>query len=253
MCQPLTPRGAISLINSLVETSDLRCDIMQWKAKHLSIVDDEEEDDETAGISKNLGYLGKKYWQNFRKQHPEINPKKAVWFVTKQDDWCTYENFVAMYDGIYSQMVKSGIAVELPNEEMVTLDGTIMKNEAESYDRKMKYLLTRLDYVLFVDEVGCNTSQKSDGNVGGEKFVIHEDQCTLLLSLFQDCHFMVLGYTNGQGEPVCCVIILASNEVTAKYIMGLQPWAPEIVGDPAINIVEKFPWTTEILSLWTNV
>jgi hypothetical protein len=49
---------------------------------------------------------------------------------------------------------------------------------------------------------------------------------------------MVLGFTNGQGEPVCCVIILASNEVTAKCIMGLQLWAPEIVGDPAINILE---------------
>jgi hypothetical protein len=40
-----------------------------------------------------------------------------------------------MYDGIYSKMVKSGIAVELPNEEMVTLDGAITKNEAESYGR----------------------------------------------------------------------------------------------------------------------
>ncbi len=77
-------------------------------------------------------------------------------------------------------MVKIGIAVQLPNEEMVTLYGTITKNKAESYGRKMKYLLTRLDYLLFVDEVGCNTSQKSDGNVGGEKFVIHEDQRALL-------------------------------------------------------------------------
>jgi hypothetical protein len=46
MRQPLTAHGAISLINLLVETSHLRRDIMQWKAKHLSIVDDDEADDE---------------------------------------------------------------------------------------------------------------------------------------------------------------------------------------------------------------
>jgi hypothetical protein len=39
------------------------------------------------------------------------------------------------------------------------------------------------------------------------------------------CRFTVLGFTNGQ--------------VTAKYIKGLQPWAPETVGNPAINIVEN--------------
>jgi hypothetical protein len=66
----------------------------------------------------------------------KVKTKKTVWFDAK----CTYENFIAMNDGIYSQMVKSGVAVELPNEEMVTLDGTVMKNEAESYGRKMKYI-----------------------------------------------------------------------------------------------------------------
>jgi hypothetical protein len=73
---------------------------------HLSIVHDEEDDDETADISKNMAYFAKKYWQNLR---------------------------------------KNGTAVELPHEEMVTLDGRIMKNEAESYGRNTKCLLTRLN------------------------------------------------------------------------------------------------------------
>jgi hypothetical protein len=30
-----------------------------------------------------------------------------------------YENFAAMYDGIYSQMVKSGVAVESPKKEIL--------------------------------------------------------------------------------------------------------------------------------------
>jgi hypothetical protein len=44
--------------------SDLHYEIVQWKAKHISIVDDKEADDETASTLKNLAYLEKKkYWQ----------------------------------------------------------------------------------------------------------------------------------------------------------------------------------------------
>jgi len=89
--------------------------------------------------------------------------------------------------------------------------------------------------VFFVDEVGCNTSQKNDGNNGGQKFLVEADQRALLRSSFGDCHFTVLGFTNGRGEPVCCVIILAGSEINAKCIMGLQPWA-NIIGDPMVDI-----------------
>ena len=30
--------------------------------------------------------------------------------------------------------------------------------------------------VLFIDEVGDHTSQKNDGNVGGQKFLVQNDQ-----------------------------------------------------------------------------
>ncbi len=48
----------------------------------------------------------------------------------------------------------------------------------------------------------------------------------------------MLGFTDAQGQPVCCVIILASTEITAEHIMGLQPWA-EISGDPMVDIKEN--------------
>jgi len=34
---------------------------------------------------------------------------------------------------------------------------------------------------------------------------------------------------------VYCIIILASTEINAKCIMGLQPWA-DIIGDPMVDI-----------------
>jgi hypothetical protein len=57
--------------------------------------------------------------------------------------------------------------------------------------RKTKFLLTKPEYCLYVDEVGCNTSQKADGDVGGQKFVVGTNQRALIRASHQDCHFAV--------------------------------------------------------------
>ena len=185
--------------------------------------------------NKNLAYLGKSYWRNFKKRHPELKSQRAVQFDSKREDWCTYENFEKMYSGVYAAMVKGRVAVELEEEVMVRSDGTITTNNGEQAGRKTKYILTRPEFVFFVDEVGCNTLQKNDGNNGGQKFIVQSGQRALLRASFTDCHFTVLGFTNGNGDPVLAVIIMASSEITAKCIMGLQPWA-EIVGNPMTDI-----------------
>ncbi len=46
------------------------------------------------------------------------------------------------------------------------LDDTTTKNAAEFFGRKTKALLTRPDTELCVDEMDCNTSQKSHEKVG---------------------------------------------------------------------------------------
>jgi hypothetical protein len=227
MRQPLTASGALSVINSLVETSNMQREIIGWKANNLP-----EDDVEN---NANLAYLGTAYWRNFKKRHPELKTKRAVRFDSKREDWCNFDNFRAMYAGVYAAMVQSRVAIELEEEVMVRLDGTITLDEKEKAGRKTKYILTRPEFVFFVDEVGCNTSQKSDGNNGGQKFLVQDNQRALLRSSFADCHFTVLGFTNGRGEPVCCVIILAAMEISAKCIMGLQPWA-DIIGDPMVDI-----------------
>jgi hypothetical protein len=56
---------------------------------------------------------------------------------------------------------------------MVTLEGAITDYPTKSFGRKTKYLLTRQALLFFVDEVGSNTSQKKDGNVGEQTFVVH--------------------------------------------------------------------------------
>ena len=92
--------------------------------------------------------------------------------------------------------------------------------------------------MLFIDEVGDIMSQKNDGNVGGQKFLVQNDQRALIQFSYTDSHFTVLGFTTASGKPVCCVNILLSSEVEAKHVMGLQPWA-EVMGELATNSAEN--------------
>ena len=79
--------------------------------------------------------------------------------------------------------------------------------------------------VLFVDEVGCNTSQKSDGNIGGEKFLVDPDSQARIRSAFKDYHFTVLGFTDAEGMPVLCAIVLVCKVLKYEYVMGVTPFA----------------------------
>ena len=163
MRQPVTAAGAMNIINSLIASSNLQEELIAWKKKH--------------GIrGDNEGKLGSHYWVNFKKRHPEINSKRAVRFDSKRDDWCTMENFEKMYRGVYAALVNANVAIELEEEVFIKLDGTITEKEEESVGRKTRFVLTRPEYCLYVDEVGCNTSQKTDGNVGGQKFVVGSKQ-----------------------------------------------------------------------------
>jgi hypothetical protein len=108
--------------------------------------------------AENAAYLWKAYWRNFKKRHPELQQKQAVRFDSKREDWCNYKNFEMMYFGVSAAKVNSRVAIEVEEEVMARLDGTITSNEEEKEDRRTKYLLTCPEFVFFVDEVGCNTS-----------------------------------------------------------------------------------------------
>jgi len=54
--------------------------------------------------------------------------------------------------------------------------GQVTTNKDEAYRWKMIYLLTHPEMVLFVDEVGDNTSQKNDGNIRGQTYIVNTNQ-----------------------------------------------------------------------------
>jgi hypothetical protein len=85
-----------------------------------------------------------------------------------------YWNFLQMYDAVYKAMETAGVAVRLPHATWVN------KNQEETtedlaFGRKATHLLTRPDNVVFVDEVGFNTSQEGDEALGGGKKMLDKD------------------------------------------------------------------------------
>jgi hypothetical protein len=48
----------------------------------------------------------------------------------------------------------------------------VSEDDATRYGQKEKHVLTHPERVLFVDEVGANTSQKQDVNIGGRKLLV---------------------------------------------------------------------------------
>jgi hypothetical protein len=79
--------------------------------------------------------------------------------------------------------------------------------------------------LLFIDEVGNNTSQANDGNIGGEKFSCSAIGRPQQRANTKDAHFTVLGFTSGAGEAVMCSIIFAAKELDPLMIQGLDPFA----------------------------
>ena len=94
-------------------------------------------------------------------------------------------------------------------------------------------MLLHPDKLLFMDEVGSNTSQAKDRNIGGKKFLILNDKRTQQRSACKDMHLTILGFTTASGDPVMCSIIFAAQDLDPAWALGLDPfapWAGEVTG-----------------------
>ena len=73
-----------------------------------------------------------------------------------------------------------------------------------------------------MDEVGDNTSQKGDGNNGGELHVCGIGMTPQKKESTKDEHFTLLGITALNGDPVICVIIFAVKRDGKLYEYGID-------------------------------
>jgi hypothetical protein len=81
-----------------------------------------------------------------------------------------------MYDEIFEQMANRGIAFKVNRKLLLSKDGEIVEHQHKAFGLPTEYMMQCPDKLLFVDEVGSNTSTK-DGNVGGGKFLCGAAGC----------------------------------------------------------------------------
>jgi hypothetical protein len=83
------------------------------------------------------------------------------------------------------------------------------------------------EYLIFVDETGCNTNQLNDGYVGGETFILPKDDPEAApRGSTTDINFTVLPFLSGTGVPVMCAIIFKSelpvSEIPLSWKLGID-------------------------------
>ena len=72
-----------------------------------------------------------------------------------------------MYNCIADELVDAGLAEVLPTPVWMNTKGEEVSAE-DSFGCKVTHNITHPDYVIVMDEVGGDTNQKGDGNIGGE-------------------------------------------------------------------------------------
>jgi hypothetical protein len=156
MCIPITVLQGLQLCNSIIMGTKFKEQVDVFKRRMCRSA---------------TPVLGRGYWRGFLKRNKHlISSKKAVKFDTKRAEWCTYLNMKEMYNEVYPSLVDSGLAIK-HDVPVWRNDAGEVVNKENSVGCESKYELVHPNLLLFVDEVGSNTSQAKDGNVGGEKFL----------------------------------------------------------------------------------
>ncbi len=123
--------------------------------------------------------------------------------------------FKNMYEKVYETMVMIEAGIAEVVEEAIQCEAGL----------PTKYVLTQPEYLLFVNETGCNTNQLNDGKVGGELFIMPKNigDAAAPAGATTDIHFTVLPFMLGTGEPVLCAITVRS-----------EHYISEIPGEPVL-------------------
>jgi hypothetical protein len=200
----LTRRDVMELATELIEGTKFADELVKFKeSRNIQTINKYERSQ-----LKNGWYRG-----FMRRNGDQLKRRKCKIKDVNRHTWCTYENFSNMYDGVYAAMVEAGVATKVEQEIMYNVRGEETLDPKEMVGRPTNYKLLHPEYVLFVDETGCNTNMKADGHVGGEKFLLPCDDvdcgndgvCT-------DLHFSVLCFTSATGDPAMCAVILKSQK-----------------------------------------
>jgi hypothetical protein len=115
--------------------------------------------------TKQGAQLGKKYYEQFMKQHTKyLTSVKLHKVDSTRGEWCTYKNFGLMYKDVYAYMVEVGVAEYLIKPAYFDKDGNKVATSDEAYGLQCDAILKHPEYLVFVDETGFNTYQLTDNS-----------------------------------------------------------------------------------------
>jgi hypothetical protein len=111
------------------------------------------------------------------------------------------------------------------------------------HGRPTRYKLIKPERCVYVDETGCNTNCKNDGQIGGQRIVMSKNQIEGgRSSASTDLHFTVLAFTLGTGEPIMCAVILKSEkgaeDLPMNWKLGLDATKKIVIGEDDVATFE---------------
>ena len=149
-----------------------------------------------------------------RRHRSLVKSTKGSKFPVNRADWSKPEYLKQMYDVIYEVFIESGIGRKLETPVAYNKQGEILCSEnssEEQYGETSDIIIDLPDHLLFADETSVNTSMKDDGNCGGEKVSVENNnsKARVLVSTSEN-RATVFPVTAATGEPVVCVVIFCS-------------------------------------------
>lgn len=200
--QCINPTQVISLINSMIKDSPVQDDLIKFK-KSTGIT----------GELEDIGKVGFGYWRGFKERNRnKIVSKKGKKYEMDRSSWSTYSNFNQMYDGVMNEFVDAGVAVERDTPAWMDKDSKIV-DKSDAFGCIVAHDITHPDYIIVMDEVGGNTSQKGDGYVGGKLMLCETRKTPQQKINTKNKHYTLLGLTALSGKPImCCVIFSGVND-----------------------------------------
>ena len=172
--------------------------------------------------------LGKSWYRQFLKGNADVlSTGKGFQKHSARMDWTMYQNIETMYNLVYEAMVQAGIAEHLPEDAhyYVNKENKVVQTEEEAAGLRCTMKLIRPDWLIFGDEVGTDTCQESDGHIGGQTYLQFAGQKISLTSSKASGRFTVIGLTAATGEPVMCVVVMASRELGIAEALGFDHMA----------------------------
>ncbi len=136
------------------------------------------------------------WWRGFLKRHGnEIVTKRGDKFALNRHDWTTFENIQQMYDVIYDELVNVQVAFALSEPIFTDMHANVV-DELCCFGLAWSITISPPHYILFADKSGFSTSQKKDGHISGQKFVVERGTVPQTMASTTDQKFTMLPFTS---------------------------------------------------------